>query len=55
MEDTFLYFLIVVAIISYIFQLYRLINEVKAHRKTLEKYNLLLKEHVTLLKIIDEE
>ncbi len=55
MEETLIYFVAGIIIISYFFQLIRLMNEVKAHRKTLEKYNLLLKEHVTLLKLIDEE
>lgn len=55
MDDRFIYFIAAVIIISYFFQLIRLMNEVKAHIKTLEKHNLLLKEHVTLLKIIDEE
>ncbi|MDM1378183.1 hypothetical protein [Myroides marinus] len=55
MDDTFIYFVALVAVISCLYILVKLIAAVKAHRITQEKYSTLVKEHIALLKLLDKE
>ncbi|WP_313138421.1 hypothetical protein [Myroides sp.] len=55
MDDTFIYFVALVAIMSCLFLVVKLTNVMKAHLEILNKYRDLLKEHLELLKRINKE